>query len=104
MFSKEHPILKLTIDKCVHNILNEVTTDIMYLTGPRVFSQAINEIVYPYVGMNAYYQPDNILNEKLNNICKFYDYDFPGYCNWKHQYADELYKNNLHWSQDRIVF
>lgn len=60
MFEANHPLLQLTIDKCVYNVLNEVTTDIMYLTGPRVFSQAIED----YIGFNAYYESDNVLNEK----------------------------------------
>ena len=104
IFEPMHPILKLTIDKCIYNILNETTTDIMYLTGPRVYSEAINEFVLPYVGDKAYYQNDNILNEKLKDKCKFYDFDFPRFCNWKHPYAELLYNDILHWSKDKIVF
>lgn len=99
IFEQNHPILKRTIDKCVYNILNETTTDIMYLTGPRVFSQAIQE----YIGFNAYNQPDEIVNKKVKDV-RFFDYDFPGYCNWKHDRADVLYYNVLHWSKDPIRF
>lgn len=99
MFEANHPILKLTIDKCIYNILNETTTDIMYLTGPRVFSQAIEE----YIRFNAYYENDNILNEKLKDV-RFYDFDFPEYCKWKHDNADLLYHNVLHWTKDTIRF
>lgn len=104
MFEPLHPILKITIDKCIYNILHETTTDIMYLTGPRVFSQAVNEVVAPIVGVNVYHQRDNILNGKLTNVCRFYDFDYPGYCKWKHPCCDLLYANSVHWSQDVVKF
>lgn len=106
IFQAGHPILKLTIEKCVYNILNETTCDILYLTGPRVFSESITNLINTFaVGFSRpYYINDSILNEKLKGFCRFYDYDFPGYCNWKHENAELLYSNVLHWSKDEIKF
>jgi len=104
IFAPGHPVLKLAIEKCVDNILNERTTDILYLVGPRVFSEAITDILTPIAGNNIFYEDDNILNEKTKGFCRFYGYDFPEYCEWKHPDAELLYKNVLHWSKDTIRF
>ena len=45
IFSKNHPILKRTIELICNNINNNIfPNDIHKMTGPTVFSKAINEI------------------------------------------------------------
>lgn len=102
MFDKNHPILENTLKKCVYNILNKTTDDIFKLTGPVVYSNSIREILAP-LNLDLYYTNDDVINQKMNNKeftsikTKFYSVDYKNYCNFKHEYSEELYKFKPHW-------
>jgi hypothetical protein len=112
MFDKNHPILENTLKRCIYNILNKTTENIFRLTGPALFSDSIREVLAP-LNLDIYNTSDLIINEKMNNEnfskfkTKFYSVDYKNYCNFKHEYNEELYKFKPHWKieqQNTSVF
>lgn len=98
MFPAKHPILKLCIDKCIQNIKNNTTNDILYLTGPEVYSSAVNE----YFFQNVYYKSDEELNiQKEKTKTRFHSFDYFGYASFLHPNKDELYKNKMYWRDEQ---
>lgn len=98
MFPAKHPILKLCIDKCIQNIKNNTTNDILYLTGPEVYSSAVNE----YFFQNVYYKSDEELNiQKEKTKTRLYSFDYFGYASFLHPNKDELYKNKMYWRDEQ---
>lgn len=102
IFSKEHPILKKTIELIVDNIKNnKYPNDIIKMTGPSVYSNAINEI-----HMNLF---NNIINHKeinektditykSNNISyRLYSIDYNEYFSFHFEGCESLYINKKHW-------
>jgi mannosyltransferase OCH1-like enzyme len=119
VFEKGHPILKSTIDKCVHNINNPNTTNIVYLTGPGVFTEAINEIYSSHTTNNLWDTEDDELNLITNNKDNKVRSRFLGisyspradwkndrvdspYADWKHDRVDYLYQGYKYWRDERI--
>jgi mannosyltransferase OCH1-like enzyme len=107
MFAPNHPILKRVIQECITNIvknqknINEI--DPLFLTGPRVFTEAVKNT------MNTYYdvccRDDEILNSHLNALtneirCRFYKIDYGEYCRFQHEYKNILYNSAgvNHWT------
>ena len=94
IFSAGHPILKYTIDMCIQNIENKSSNDIAKITGPNVYSEAVNRYALETIGIpNPYYFSDEILNPRIqmmisNNSYKFYKIDMGDYANYKHDKAD----------------
>jgi mannosyltransferase OCH1-like enzyme len=115
-FQKGHPILETAIEIATQNILNKSSTNVAILTGPHVFTQAVNKIMHPYYSIytNLWYQSDEDLNTELNTTspirCKFIGTDFQDHKNkrlyalWKMPGADEFYIDNKHWVGDTRVF
>ncbi len=107
MFSKNHPILEKTIKKCIINIKNKISNNILYVTGPQVYSQSIIEIYNPF-SIDVYNSEDNFINNKINDIvpenfkCKIHSFDYKGYCLFKHDKSDFLYKNKLDWRTESL--
>ena len=98
MFDKNHPILENTIKKCVYNILNRTTEDILKLTGPDVFSEAVKEFLSP-LNIDIYNSDDSIINQKTKT--KIYSVDYKNYCNFKHANCNNLYKSKVDWRTEQ---
>jgi mannosyltransferase OCH1-like enzyme len=111
MFSANHKVLEICINKCKDNILNKKTNNILYLTGPRVFSESIIEYCK---GVDYLWETnDQSINIKLkdsNLDMRIYSFDFSNFCQFKHEYEKELGSFNLsnnrpkHWSEENKIF
>lgn len=105
IFSKDHPILEKTFEKCVYNIKNETTQDIWHLTGPSVYSSAIREVLSP-LDMDVYKNSDKIIANKMessefNNIkCRAYSYDYGDFCIFQHPDSRLLTVDKPHWQEE----
>ena len=112
IFQQGHPVLKEAIRECVENIKNKSSTDLISLTGPGVFSRAINTSLLPYYNKgveNLYYESDEDLNGVLNDPTKeyssrFFGIDMNGHAVFKTDVADELYNNTTRWRYETKVF
>jgi mannosyltransferase OCH1-like enzyme len=89
----QHPVLLKIINKVIDNIEKKVSNDLMYVTGPRVFTQCINE----YYGKEIYNLKDNEINQ-----LKVIGYDFNNMALWKMNGTNNLYKNNPHWTKYKL--
>jgi mannosyltransferase OCH1-like enzyme len=93
MIKPQHPVLLKIIEKVVDNIEKEVSKNVIYITGPRVFTECINE----YYGKEIYNLKDNEI-DKL----KIIGYDFNGMALWKMNGNEDLYKERKHWTKEKI--
>jgi mannosyltransferase OCH1-like enzyme len=105
IFSKQHPILKTTIDLIIDNIKNnKYPNDIHKTTGPTVYSKAINKV------HNSLYK-DGLVHKSINkytNITyisgnikyRIYGIDYNNYFCFKHKATCFLYTNKKHWRQE----
>ena len=106
IFSKEHPILKKTIELICSNIKNNsYPNNIHKMTGPTVYSRAINHIHMELFNTIIYHR--NIKQEtdityNMNNISyRLYGKDYNSYFCFKHNLHYLLYKNKKHWTQEQ---
>lgn len=107
-----HPIFKYTIDMCIENIEKRSTTNIAELTGPNVYSAAVNKYITETVGIsNVYFCDDKMINNRIEMSmifpsCKFFSYDLSPYAKYKHDSADKLYSavNHIYWRDEKKVF
>ena len=105
IFSKEHIILKKTIDLIVENIKNNsYPNDIHRMTGPTVYTKAIN-----YVNKNIFNKIIDIKKIKRgtditfgnNNISyRLYGIDYNDNLSYKHNLSNLLYVNKKHWRDE----
>ena len=112
IFSSNHPLLKICIDKCVDNILNKKTNNILKLTGPHVYSESIFEYI-KVLNKNIYDEKDLIINKLINennlNI-RVYDYDYKNFFNFKHNFYGDLERVAVndnqprHWIDEKNIF
>lgn len=102
IYPSNHPLLKLCIDKCVFNILNKTTNDILELTGPVVYSQAIRE----YFNDNEVYSKSDEELNKYNDTTKVkvYSWDYDGYAAFSHPDKHLLYTDKIHWRNEKEQF
>jgi len=112
MFSPNHPILKICIDKCIDNILNKKTNNVLHLTGPQVYSDSIFEYV-KNLNKNIYDEKDDIINKLFyeNNLkLTVYNYDYKDFCSFKHDFHFDLERTAIndnkprHWSDQKNIF
>jgi len=106
IFSKEHPILKRTIDLIVDNIQrNRYPNNIHRMTGPLVYSRAINEVhmklfnnqMIIHKNINA----DTNITYNSNGVSyRLYGIDYNGVFCFKHNAAHLLYSNKKNWRQE----
>ena len=107
IFSKGHPILKKTIDLIISNIKNNsYPNDIHKMTGPSVYTKAINAIHMELfnneiINRNQINKSTDI-EYKSNNISyRLFSIDYNFYFCFKHNLTDLLYNNNKkHWTQE----
>lgn len=107
IFEKRHPILKSTIDKCIYNINNPNTTDVVFLTGPGVFTEAINETYSKHTEKNLWDTNDDELNIITNdkNIdihSRFFSTSYEPFAQWKHEHVHYLYNGYKYWRNEPI--
>jgi mannosyltransferase OCH1-like enzyme len=101
IYPANHPILKICIDKCIFNIKNKITNDILELTGPIVYTKAINEY---FNDNNLYSKQDfEINNLKQKTKTKIHSFDYDGYAYFRNPYSDSLYTDRPHWRSEQIT-
>lgn len=106
IFSKQHPILKKTIEFVCNNIKNNIySNDIHKMTGPTVYTFAINSV-------HRELFDNKIINHKeinkntditfnTNNISyRVYGLDYNGYFCFKHSFTHLLYNGKKHWREE----
>ena len=105
IFAKRHPILKRTIDLIVFNIKNNLyPNNIHEMTGPSVYTRAINDIHmmlfhkqidYDGVSMDRTFRSNNV-------SYRFYGIDYNGFFTFKHEFAHLLYNEKKHWREEQM--
>jgi len=106
IFNKNHVILKKTIDLVIQNIRNNAfPNNIHKMTGPTVYSVAINEVfksMYnkPLIHKNINVNTDITYQEKSISF-RIYGVDYNKYFTFKHKDCDILYKNKDHWRKEQ---
>jgi mannosyltransferase OCH1-like enzyme len=106
IFNKEHPILKQVVELIVDNIKNNTyPNDIHKMTGPTVYSKAINiihnNLFYEDINRNDININTNI-TYNLNNIkYRLYGIDYSGYFCFKYNDSYLLYEGKKHWRQEQ---
>ena len=109
MFSKNHNILKICIDKCIENILLQKTENILKLTGPDVYSESIYEYCKD-IKYDFFLIRDDVINpifEKSNLNFRLFGFDYEEFCKFKGDHSNMLYTNKNDWrteSQKKSVF
>jgi len=106
IFSKGHPILKKTIDLIIMNIKNNYyPNDIHKMTGPSVYTNAINTIHMELFNNKINHNKINKYTDieyKSNNISyRLYGIDYNFYFCFKHDLTYLLYNNKKHWKQEQ---
>lgn len=107
MFCEAHPILERTIEKCIYNIKNETTENILELTGPQVYSSAIRETLSP-LNLDIYNSSDLAISEAMKPEfedirCRVYSFDYGDYCIFKHRDSYLLNTDKPHWREESKV-
>ena len=108
IFEKKHPILKETIDQCVHNINYPQTNDVVFLTGPGVYTDAIYKAYSKYTEQDLWEMKDSelnaITNKKRDNNCRcrFFNIDYAPFGQFKHQHHQYLYQGHKYWRDEQI--
>jgi mannosyltransferase OCH1-like enzyme len=113
IFSKGHPILKKTIELVVENIKNNsYPNDVLEMTGPGVYSRAINEIHREafnneIINHKQINQNTDTTYKTNNTSYRLYGVDYSGYfcfrhnltyllvCPGKKYWRDEIKEKNL---------
>ena len=118
VFPPNHPILKKTIELTCFRIKNKVSNNIVHVTGPGVYSDAINEVMAPFLKashVNVWQMSDEDINKlikdesKLNNNTRFYGYDHGRFGKFKYNGFREIYNCEKkygvkHWSDHTNLF
>lgn len=105
IFSKQHPILKKTIQLVCDNIRNNsYPNDIHKMTGPTVYSSAINAIHMELFDNKINHKEINtntdITFNKNNISYRLYGMDYNSYFCFKHNFTYVLYNGKKHWRQE----
>jgi mannosyltransferase OCH1-like enzyme len=115
IFAPKHPILLRTINMCIYNINNKVSTWLPTLTGPTVFTSAVNYVLKKHISLqysklNLKQLPDEILNYKFDNEicgkdrCRFYGKDYEIFCSYDNGCKREILSNSIYWKNDTEIF
>jgi len=103
IFSKGHPILKKTIEFIVENIKNNsFPNDIHKMTGPTVFTRAINYMNNEIYGDTVHINSENtdITYKKRNISYRIYGIDYNKYLCYKYDEHYILYMNRESWHNE----
>lgn len=99
IFPPKHPILEICIKKCLWNIKNKTSNNILELTGPITYSLSVMQ---HFKDSMVYYKKD----DEVNSICsktatKIYSYDYENYALFSALSKDKLYsKEKPNWRDD----
>ena len=118
VFPPNHPILKKTIELTCLRIKNRVSNNIVNVTGPGVYSDAINEVLNPILkdsGVNVWSISDENLNKFIKsgigtiNNTRFFGYDYGRFGKFKYNGFREIYNCDKkygvkHWSDHTNLF
>jgi inositol phosphorylceramide mannosyltransferase catalytic subunit len=84
VFDKGHPFLQRTLEKVIDNIRhNRHPHDGHQMTGPTVFTAAVNECIA----------------EKVTDQYRIWGVDYNGFLNPRHPFRRKLYKKGEHWRE-----
>jgi mannosyltransferase OCH1-like enzyme len=108
IFNKEHPILKKTIDLIIENIsYNKYPNDIHRMTGPSVFSEAVN---FVHINNNGRKIRHNLIHKNFdmtfncrNSSYRIYSIDYNEYLTFKYDESYLLYETKEHWRNEEKV-
>jgi len=105
VFSKGHPILKKTIELVVENIKNNsFPNNILEMTGPRVYSRAINEVHRELFYSEIVHSEINRSTDRRykadNTSYRLYGIDYSDYFCFKHELEPLLYNSKKHWREE----
>jgi mannosyltransferase OCH1-like enzyme len=99
IFSKQHPILKRTIELVVCNIKNNsYPNDIHKTTGPTVYSRAIHEL--KFINHAQINKNTNIVYKSNVMSFRLYGVDFNTHFCFKHKFEHLLQTGKKHWRQE----
>lgn len=91
------------IENCVRNILNKTTHNIMFLTGPILFTNTLN--AYLESDQNTYYMSDSEFNAKYSDKLRVYEIDMGKYAKYKHECVDNLYEGaHVYWQNEKTIY
>jgi mannosyltransferase OCH1-like enzyme len=107
IFSKEHPILKKTIELICDNIKNNrYPNDIHKMTGPDIYTKAIrkfhHELFNCKLNRERKRETDIIYNKK-NISYRLYGIDFNVYFKFRHKFSRFLFTNKTHWTKEQKI-
>ena len=105
IFSKGHPILKKTIELIVDNIENnKYPNNIHLMTGPTVYSRAVNEIHKELYGdlinHTDILKHTDITFKKCDISYRLFGIDYNRYFCFKYHGHEALYINKKHWRDE----
>ena len=102
IFSKEHPILRRTVEHVIDNIKNNrYPNDIHQMTGPTVFTKAIKEIHSLNFNCELKISKTHDMTYKNNELSyRVYGVDYNNHFSFSHEFAPLLYINKKHWRQE----
>jgi len=107
IFSKEHPILKKTIELVCDNIKNNrFPHNILKMTGPYVYTNAINEFHHELFNceLNRERKRETDVTYNKNNISyRLYGIDFNVYFKFRHKFSHFLFTNKTHWTKEQKI-
>lgn len=103
-FCEKHPILLKTITLITHNINSNITNNILKLTGPIVYTEAIDSFISINRSDKSLWSnntPD--IEYNVNNLkTRVYGIEYNGYAlSWVPEKNQMYSNNNLHWSVDK---
>lgn len=102
IYSKKHPILKKTIELIVDNIENNrYPNDIIKMTGPFTYSNAINLITGTIINHGSIKKETNIILKNSIMSFRLYGIDYNNFLSFKFEHAHYyLYYNKKHWRDE----
>jgi mannosyltransferase OCH1-like enzyme len=100
VFKKGHPVLKKTMELIVENIQqNRFPNDIHKMTGPTVFTRAIQEVIgVPHRYINRNTDATFIKNDAKVRV---YGIDYSGFFCFNHEKTYLLNENKKHWTVEQ---
>ncbi len=106
IFSAKHPILEKTIELILENIkTNKYPNDIHQMTGPTVFSRAIQSVHKEYFNEELVHSDIDKKTDKTyakeSLSYRIYGIDYNKYFKFYFRNAKYLYKNKIHWKQEQ---
>ncbi len=115
IYPPKHEIMKKTIDLCCERI-EERLDNILEVTGPGVYTSAINEVIAPHISFktnNLWHVPDKRINAETTDAdfpvrCRFLGKDYGEYGKFKYKGFGELYdewgEGIVHWSKNKNFY